>query len=356
MPVLPDTARKIIKEIDERKFKPIYFLMGEEPYFIDKLASYIEENALSEADRSFNQNIHYGSEIDILTLVGEAKRFPMMSDYQLVMVKEGQLIKNLAGKDKGEETADTKAKDPFLAYCENPAPTTILVICFKGKTLDKRKALYKAIDKNGYVFNSEVIKDWNLAKWVGEYVKEKGFRIADKATVMMAEFLGNDLSKIENELSKLAIILPKGTEITEDIIEKNIGVSKEYNVFELQKAISNQDVMKANKIANYFIANPKENPPVVWIANLYGYFTKLLQIHYHVSRNVPMSGIAEKVGIHPFVFNEYEMAAKRYNYAKVSKNISSLRDLDMKLKGVDSGQIPESDLIREFIFKIIHTR
>ena len=272
MSALPEAAKKIIKDVKEKKFKPIYFLMGEEPYFIDKIASFMEDNALDEADRSFNQAVHYGSDLDVLRLVSEAKRYPMMADYQLVMVKEGQLIKNLAGKEKKDKEGNVKeeeTKDPFLTYCEAPLSSTILVICYKGKTLDKRKALYKAIEKNGVVFNSELINDWNLSKWVIEYIKEKGYRITEKAAIMLTDYLGNDLVKIENELNKLAISLQPNAEIDELIIERNIGISKDFNVFELMKAISKQDVLKANQIMNYFSKNQKENPAVMTVGMLY---------------------------------------------------------------------------------------
>ncbi|MBX7181387.1 MAG: DNA polymerase III subunit delta [Bacteroidia bacterium] len=358
MSALPEAAKKIIKDIGEKKFKPIYFLMGEEPYFIDKLASYMEDHVLEEADRSFNQAVHYGSDLDISRLVGEAKRYPMMSDYQLVIVKEAQLIKNLAGKEKKDKETgkEEEVKDVFLTYCESPLPSTILVICYKGKTIDKRKSLYKAIEKNGIVFNSEVIKDWNLSKWIIDFVKEKGYRINDKAAVMLADFLGNDLAKIDNEVSKLAISLPPNTEINELIIERNIGISKDYNVFELLKALSKQDTFKANQIINYFSKNQKENPAVVTIGHLYNYYSKLLEIHYHRTKGLNSGAIAEKMGIHPFVFKEYEEAAQRYSYPKIVKNVSSLRDFDLRIKGVESGELSLEDFYKEFIYKVIHTR
>jgi len=359
MATLPEAAIKIIKDIKERRLKPIYFLMGEEPYFIDRIASFLEDNVLDEADRSFNQGIHYGSDIDVPRLISEAKRYPMMAEHQLVMVKEAQLIKYLTGKEKKDKEGKVKeeeAKDPLLVYCEAPLPSTILVICFKGKTLDKRKALYKAIEKNGVVFNSEQIKDWNLSKWVKDYVKEKGFRITEKAAIVLTDYLGNDLAKIENEVNKLAISLPVNAEIDELIIERNIGISKDYNVFELMKAISKQDVLKTNQIINYFSKNQKEHPVVLTIGMLYTYFSKLLEIHFHRVKGLNSSSIASQMGISPFVFNEYEEAANRYSYAKLAKNIASLRELDIKSKGVGSGEIPLEDLYKEFIYKVVHTK
>jgi DNA polymerase-3 subunit delta len=359
MSALPEAAKKIIKDVKEKKFKPIYFFMGEEPYFIDKLASFMEDNALDEADRSFNQAVHYGSDLDVSRLVGEAKRYPMMAEYQLVMVKEAQLIKHLTGKEKKDKDGNVKeeeTKDPFLVYCEAPLSSTILVICFKGKSLDKRKALYKAIEKNGVVFNSEAIKDWNLSKWVMEYVKEKGFRITERAAIMLSDYLGNDLAKIENELNKLAISLQANAEIDESIIERNIGISKDYNVFELMKAISKQDVLKANQIINYFSKNQKENPAVLTIGMLYSYFSKLLEIHFHRVKGLNSASISAQMGISPFVFKEYEEAANRYSYGKIVKNVASLRELDVKLKGVESGEITLDDLYKEFIYKVVHTK
>ena len=339
------TAQDILKDLKARKFKPVYLLHGDEPYFIDLVSNYVEHNVLPDAEKGFNQSVFYGKDTDIMTVLGAAKRYPMMADYQVVLVKEAQDMK------WGKEDDDKKNINPLLNYLDNPLTSTILVFCYKYGKFDKRKKTYKAIDKNGLVFESASLYENKLPAWIEGYVSAKKYQIAPQASAMLAEYLGNDLSKIANELDKLMLNITAGQEITLKEIQDNIGISKEYNVFELQTALARKDVFKANQIVNYFDANPKANPIVVMMANLNGFFTKILQVHYLTDKS--SQSIAREIGVNPFFVKDYEMAARSYNYNKTMNIISLLREYDLKSKGVDGGA-PHGELMKEMLFKIMH--
>ncbi|HEY0670515.1 MAG TPA: DNA polymerase III subunit delta [Sphingobacteriaceae bacterium] len=338
---------ELIKDLKNRKFKPVYLLHGEEPYYIDKVSNYIEDHVLSEAERGFNQTVLYGKDTDVVTIINTAKRFPMMSEYQVVIVKEAQDLK------WGKDSDDKKGSDPLLSYLERPAPTTILVFCYKYNKFDKRKKTYKAIEKNGVVFESATIYDNKIPDWIEDFVREKGYRVGAHATALLAEYLGNDLSKISNELEKLMLNIAKGAEITSADVQNNIGISKEYNVFELQHAISRRDVFKVNQIINYFGANPKLNPIPMVLGNLNTYFTKVLRYHY--ARDRSQQTLAKELGVNPFFVKDYETAGRNYDRIKTVHIISLLREYDLKSKGVDStGHTSDGELMKELLFKIIH--
>ncbi|MBK0378346.1 DNA polymerase III subunit delta [Mucilaginibacter segetis] len=338
-------ATDIIKDLKGRKFKPIYLLHGEEPYFIDQISNYIEHHILSEAEKSFNQTILYGKDTDIMTAINVAKRYPMMSDYQIVMVKEAQDMK------WGREDDDKKNINPVLSYLENPLSSTILVFCYKYGKFDKRKKTYKAIDKNGLVFESAAMYDSKIPAWIESFITAKKYRINQQACVMLAEYLGNNLSKIANELDKLMLNMDPGQEITLKNIHDNIGISKEYNVFELQAALTKRDVYKANQIINYFEANPKANPIVLVLGNLNNFFSKVLAYHYVKDRSP--QNLAREIGVNPYFVKDYEQAARNYNWGKTVQVISLLREYDLKSKGVDSNT-DHGGLLRELMFKILH--
>lgn len=339
---------ELIKDLKSRKFKPVYLLHGEEPYYTDKVAEYVEKGILSEAERGFNQSVFYGKDADLITILNTAKRFPMMSDYQVILVKEAQDLK--WGKE-GDD--DKKGGDPLLAYLENPVPTTILVFAYKHGKFDKRKKSYKAFEKKGVVFESSPIYDNKLPGWIEDFVKEKGYKMNPQASALMAEYLGNDLSKIANELEKLMLNIPPRSEITITEIQNNIGISKEYNVFELQSAIARKDAFKVNQIVNYFGANPKSNPIQMVLGNLTTYFTKILKYHY--AKDKSQSALAKELGVNPFFVKDYEAAGRSYDRWKAARVISYLREIDLKTKGVGStGNTSDADLLRELLFKIIH--
>lgn len=333
------TAADIIKDIKARKLKPIYLLHGEESYYIDLISDFLEENVLNDMEKGFNQTVLYGKDTEVMTVLNAARRYPMMSDYQLILVKEAQDLKI------------DKAAEQFQAYCEQPLNSTILVLCHKYGKFDKRKKVYKVIEKNGLVFESASIYENKVPAWIEEFVKSRGHHINHKASALLAEYLGNDLSKVANELEKLMLNVPKEQEIGTKAIQDNIGISKEYNVFELQNALARRDVLKANQIINYFEANPKANPMVLIMGNLAGYFTKILKYHYVKDKSLA----AKELGVNPYFLKDYELAARNYNLGKTFEIISLLREYDLKSKGVDAtGNTESGDLMKELVFKMMH--
>jgi len=342
------TINELVKDLKSRKFKPVYLLHGEESYYIDKISDYIEENVLTDAERGFNQTVFYGKDTDVMSVLNSAKRFPMMSEYQVILVKEAQEMK--WGKE-GEDSK--KTMDPVLTYLENPLRSTILVFCYKHGKFDKRKKNYKAIDKSGVVFESAEIYPDKVPAWVEDYVKEKAYRINSRASAMVGEYLGNDLSKVANELDKLMLNIPAGAEITVDLVQDNIGISKEYNVFELQAALARRDAFKVNQIITYFASNPKSNPMPLVLGALNTYFTKVLKYHYASDRS--QHGLARELGVSPYFVKDYELAGKNYDKFKTFRVISYLRECDLRSKGVDStGNTDDGELMKELMFKIIH--
>ena len=339
------TAAEIIKDLKDRKYKPIYLLHGDEPYFIDEVSNYVEHHLLPEAERGFNQTVLYGKDTDVMTVLGASKRYPMMADYQVVLVKEAQEMK------WGTESDDKKAINPLLSYLENPLPSTILVFCYKYGKFDKRKKTYKAIEKSGLIFESGSLYDNKIPAWVESYLTDKGYKIAQQASLMLAEYLGNDLSKIANELDKLMLNVSAGQEITLKHIQDNIGISKEYNVFELQTALAKKDAYKANQIINYFEANPKANPIVLVLGNLNNFFSKVLVYHY--VRDKSPQNLAREMGVSPYFIKDYEQAARSYPLGKTVQIISYLREYDLKSKGVES-TTDHGGLMKELVFKILH--
>ncbi|MBS1524831.1 MAG: DNA polymerase III subunit delta [Bacteroidetes bacterium] len=339
------TASDIIKDFKNRKVKPLYLLHGDEPYFIDLISNYAENSFLSEAEKGFNQTVFYGKDTDMMSVLNAAKRYPMMADYQLILVKEAQDMK------WGKEDDDKKTIDPVLSYFEKPLPSTILIFCYKYGKFDKRKKTYKAIEKNGLVFESVSLYDNKLPAWIEEYVAAKGYRIDQQASATMAEYLGNDLSKIANELDKLMLNINPGQTINVQQVQDNIGISKEYNVFELQAALSKKDPFKVNRIINYFDANPKSNPIVLVLGNLNNFFSKVLLYHY-VKDKSPQN-LARELGVNPYFIKDYEQAARSYNYGKSMEIISLLREYDLKSKGLESNA-PHGELMKELMFKILH--
>lgn len=333
-----DEVKQIVLDIKSGDIKPIYFLMGEEPYYIDAIASYIEKNVLAEEEKGFNQMLLYGRDVSIDDIVGNAKRYPMMAERQVVIVKEAQDL--------------SRTIEQLEAYALQPQPTTVLVICYKYKTLDKRKKLYKAIKSNGVLFESKKLYDNQVPDWIRRVLAGKHYKITPKASQMLVEFLGTDLGKINNELEKLQLILPKGTEITPVHIEENIGISKDYNNFELRKALGDKDVVRANKIVNYFGQNPKDNPTVVTISLLFNFFSQLLQ--YHALTDKSQFSAAKALKVSPYFIKDYQVAAKNYPMKKVSQVVGLLREFDVKSKGVGAINLSTEDLLKELVYKILH--
>ena len=339
------TADDILKDLKNRKYKPLYLLHGEEPYFIDQVSNFVEDELLPEAERGFNQTVLYGKDTEVMAVLNAAKRYPMMAEYQVVLVKEAQDMK------WGRDEDDKKTINPLLSYLENPLASTILVFCYKYGKFDKRKKTYKAIEKNGIVFESTSLYDNKIPSWIEGFVAGKGYKIDQQASAMIAEYLGNDLSKIANELEKLMLNVTVGQTIIMQHVQDNIGISKEYNVFELQAALSRKDPFKVNQIINYFESNPKANPIVLVLGNLNNFFSKVLLYHYAKDKS-PQS-LARELGVSPYFIKDYELAARSYNYGKSMQIISLLREYDLKSKGVDSNAGP-GELMKELMFKILH--
>lgn len=340
-----EEVTRIVKDIKNKNLKPIYFLMGEEPYYIDQLADFIADNVLTEEERGFNQMVLYGRDVTLDDVVSQAKRFPMMAERQVVIVKEAQDLSRaiLAQPDKSKNTLE--------AYAENPQPTTVLVFCYKYKKLDKRKRVYKALAKNGLIFESKKLYENQVGDWIRRVMTGKGYTVEPKAAHMLVEFLGTDLSKINNELEKLRLILPEGSTITPLAVEQNIGISKDFNNFELQRAIGDKDVVKAHRIINYFAQNPKDNPMVVTIALLFSFFQNLLIYHGLPSKD--KSSVAKALKVNPYFVGQYVDAARNYPMKKVSHVVNLLRTADVKSKGVGAYNIPQGDLLKELLVQIM---
>ncbi len=328
---------KIVSDIKNGQFKPVYFLMGEEPYYIDKISEFIENNVLSEEEKGFNQMVLYGRDVAIEEISDNAKRFPMMAERQVVIVKEAQDL--------------SRTIEKLVSYVENPQLSTILVICYKYKTIDKRKKLYKAIKKDGLIYESKKLYENQVADWIRRVLSGKNYKIDTKAALMLVEFLGNDLSKISNELDKLMVVLPTNSTITPKDIEENIGISKDYNNFELRKAIGERNVVSSNKIINYFSQNQKANPIVVTISLLNSFFTQILI--YHSLKDKSKNSVARALKVNPYFVSDYITAAKNYPMRKVSQVIGLLREADVKSKGVGAN-LPSGEILKELLFKIIH--
>ena len=331
------TFDQIIGDLRNKIYRPVYFLYGEEPYYIDEISNFIENNVLTDIEKEFNQTIIYGRDTNADVIISNAKRFPMMANYQVVIIKEAQYV------DKIEE---------LDSYLENPLDSTLLVINYKYKKIDKRKSIYKKISKKGILFESPKVYENKIPGWISNYVGKKGYSITPKASIMLTEFLGTNLSKIVNEIGKLLINIPKNSQIDDVLIEKNIGISKDFNIFELQKALGTKNVLKANQIAHYFAANPKENPLIKTIVLLFSYFSKLLvyqQLKDKSSRNA-----AAELGINPFFVKDYETAARYYSFQKLTRIISYLKEYDLKSKGVGSVSATGGELLKELLFKILH--
>ena len=333
------TIQETLVELRKKIYRPVYLLHGEEPYYIDLVTDFMIKNILTEEEKAFNQIILYGKDTDIVSLINTAKKYPMMSSHQVVVVKEAQQVKEI---------------DRLAVYAGNPNKSTILVVNYKYGRYDKRKKLVKAIeDANGAVIESPRLYENKIPAWITSWLKNRNRSIDPEAAMLLTEYLGNDLGKIENELEKLLIAQPDNDKrITALSIERNIGISKDYNNFELQKALGRKDVLKANRIINYFARNPKDNPVTLTITSLFFYFSKILT--YHFTEDKSRDNIASAIKVSRYFVADYEHAAKNYNKRKTAMIISWLREYDMRSKGFGNLSADEGDLLRELIYKILH--
>ncbi|MBS1764630.1 MAG: DNA polymerase III subunit delta [Bacteroidetes bacterium] len=354
---MPDRKyEEIIKDLRNKVYHPVYFLQGEEPYYIDAISNYMEDNVLNEMEKEFNQTVLYGRDTDIMTIVSAARRFPMMSNYQVVIVKEAQDLKWFSSRSKDDEGAKEKGKekeDPMMLYLQNPTTSTLLVFCYKYKKVDSRTKVGKLLKDKTQFLETKKLYDNQVPAWIKSFLKEKKINADDSATELLAQYLGNDLAKISNEVNKMMLNLKDKSVITAANIQEHIGISKDYNVFELQNALGVKNILKANQIINYFAANPKNNPFPLLIASLFAYFNKLLIIHFTEDKS--QGSLAAAIGINPFIVKEYVQASRYYPTAKLEQIIGWLREYDLKSKGVGSSdQVTEGDLMKELVFKILH--
>ena len=331
----------IFKNIKNKEFLPIYFFHGEEAYYIDIAVKALENDVLTEDEKAFNQTVVYGKDTNYNEILSLAKQYPMMGDKQLIIVKEAQDL-----KFNDEETKILEK------YVENPVESTILVFAHKHKKVDSRKKVFKTLDKAKMLFHSEPVKDYNLAKWIDDEARNLQLKLAPGISQLLADYLGNDLSRIANELNKMKLVLKDGEVLDGKLVETHIGISKEFNVFELQKALGKKDANTAFKIAYYMGKNPKTNPIVMTIGNLYNFFSNVV-LYHTVSHQSPPT-IASELGINPYFVKDYAEAARLYPLKFATRIISVLREIDLKSKGLGAVNMDEGELLKEMVYKIIN--
>ena len=331
----------IFKNIKNKEFLPIYFFHGEEAYYIDIAVKALENDVLTEDEKAFNQTVVYGKDTNYNEILSLAKQYPMMGDKQLIIVKEAQDLKFNDEENKILEK-----------YVENPVESTILVFAHKHKKVDSRKKVFKTLDKAKMLFHSEPVKDYNLAKWIDDEARNLQIKLAPGISQLLADYLGNDLSRIANELNKMKLVLKDGEVLDGKLVETHIGISKEFNVFELQKALGKKDANTAFKIAYYMGKNPKTNPIVMTIGNLYNFFSNVV-LYHTVSHQSPPT-IASELGINPYFVKDYAEAARLYPLKFATRIISVLREIDLKSKGLGAVNMDEGELLKEMVYKIIN--
>ncbi|MBX2898908.1 MAG: DNA polymerase III subunit delta [Cyclobacteriaceae bacterium] len=335
-------AKQILDKLKARKYDPVYVLQGEETYYIDLISNYIEANVLSESEKSFNQVVVYGKDVTVSAILTHARRFPMMAERQVVIVKEAQEILDLQ-REGGAKM--------LLSYLQQPVPSTVLVFCHKYKTFDKRKELGKKLDQLTVCATFKKPKDERLGEFIVEHAKSRGYKVDADAIQVLAEYVGNDLSRLANEIDKVAINSKPETPITAELVMAHVGISKEYNVFELQKAMVHKDFNKVAKITTYFENHIKRNPAIPMVAFLYSFFSKVLVAH--ASADKSESGIAAAIKINRYFAGDYITAIRNFPLHKVLESITLLKQADLKLKGVDSASVSEGMLFKELVLRIM---
>lgn len=337
------TADQILADLKNNNYAPVYFLQGEEPYYIDLISDYIEENALDEGEKGFNQRILYGKDVGLGDVISAAKSFPMMGQRQVIILKEAQ------------ELADLKKKEGDLSvfehYLQNPQPSTVLVLAHKHKKLDKRKKITKLLEQHAVFLDSPKIYENKVPEWIDQFVKTKGHKINRQASLLLTEYIGNNLERLANEIGKILINFKEPIEINEAHVQEYVGINKDYNIFELQKAIVQGNVLQANRIIQFFAADPKTHPLILTISFLNGFFTKLLLIHHSPDKSD--RGVAQAAGVPPFIAKEYIQAIRRYSLPKVLQNIQYIYQADLSSKGINAS-MDNDQLLKELLFKLMH--
>jgi DNA polymerase-3 subunit delta len=338
---MPASFDSIYNDLGNNSYAPFYFFQGDEPYFIDVLSDYIEQHALPEEQKGFNQMVLYGKDVKVNEVLSQARRFPMMSDRQVVLVKEAQEISDLRNKS-GQQLLEN--------YLENPVPSTILVFCHKYKNLDGRSALAKRIDQKAILFTSKKLYDNQVPHWVTQYFQNKGFDPDPKVPFMVAGFIGNDLERIAHEIDKMLINFTDPIKITPEHVEKFIGLSKEFNAFELQNAIAHNEHYKAFQITQYFAANPRNAPIIPVVAVLFSFFSKLLILHS--SEDKSDKALSSKMKVNVYFLNDYKTAAGFYGLQKTLANIKRLKEADLRLKGIGSN-MKDNEILKELVYHLL---
>ena len=335
-------ANQVLQELQAKKFAPVYFLHGDEAFFLDQISDFIEKNALDDSQKGFNQTILYGKDTNMATLLGQARRFPMMSDRQVLIVKEFAQMPDL-GK--------SNAQSMIIQYLEQPQPSTVLVLNHKYKLLNKNSKVYKALNKHAIVVESKKLYENQIPAWITEYISEKGFQIDEKARILLVESIGADLSRMSSELDKLILNLQANQKITEDLIEKYVGISKDYNVFEFQKALISKDLLKAKRIINYWTANPKKQALIPTLALLYNFFAKVLLAYAEKDRSD--QSLSRALGVNAFFVRDYKIAMQNYSLMQIIQVIALLRKADLQAKGIEGVGLNDGDILSELATGII---
>ena len=326
----------LMTSIKNKQFAPVYFFCGEEDFFIDRLVDAIEENVLSESEKAFNQTILYGKDATAQIVIETCRRLPMMSERQLVIIKEAQSFKEI---------------DSIIQYLKSPVKSTVLVMAYKHGLPDKRKSFGKEIQKQSIYFESSPLRDYQMASWIKSYIKAKGYKMDDATVALLAEYTGTELSTVSNEIDKLIINKPKGATITTEDIERGVGVSKEYNSFELSNALANKDVTKAHKIVNYFVANPKNGPMPLVLATLQGFFAKVFVCSHNKLKSD--NELAGALKVSPYFVKDYKTASAKYTSQKLEYIFYVLEEYDLRSKGMNNNNVEEGELLKEVIIKIL---
>jgi len=337
------SADQILADLKNGNYAPIYFLHGEEPFFIDQISDYIENNALDDGEKGFNQQVLYGKDIKLNQVVSAARSFPMMGSRQVIIVKEAQNL--------GEFTESNFDFSLLENYLQSPQASTVLVFCYKHKKLDKRKKIFKSLQQHTILLESNKIYENKIPDWITQYVKSKNHSINRQALMLLTEYIGNNLERLSNEIDKVLVNFTKPSEITEALIQEYVGINKDYNIFELQDAIIKGNALKANRILNYFASDPKNHPAVVNIGFLHSFFSKVLLIHHSPDKSE--RGVAAAAGVNPFFAKDYIAASNRYNLNKTIQNLAHIYQADLMFKGV-TANIADAQLMKELIYKLMH--
>jgi DNA polymerase-3 subunit delta len=337
------TPEEVLRALEKGEYAPIYFLQGSEPFFIDQISDFIEENAIDESQKSFNLMVLYGKEVDITQILLNARRFPMMSDRQVVIVKEAQSIESLKSEDGRKLLED---------YVDNPQPSTILVFCHKHKKIDGRSSLAKKLKKGTIFIETEQLKDYNLPTWIDNYASSLDLVMAPDATQLMADHIGTNLERITNELKKIKNNLGDDNKVSAAVIHKYVGINKDYNVFELNRALQYRDIVKVNKIVNYFDKHSKSQSIIPIVALIHSMFSKLLKVH--MSKDKSDKALARAAGVSPYFLKEYKTGMSNYSPAVVLRNMGYILEADLHMKGVDRPGISDGQVLRDLVFKLMH--